>query len=83
MSEIDDCNPADFPLATMPAHHRGDRHADIDRHICSLDRLLELSARDEKEGLGDAPWPPQYKKQLGEPTRVQPSRARKKRAEAI
>jgi hypothetical protein len=67
----------------MPARFAsvGDRHADIDRHVCSLDRLLELSARDEKEGLGDAPWPPQYKKQLGEPTRVQPSRARKRRAE--
>jgi DNA ligase D-like protein (predicted polymerase) len=84
-SEIDDCDPADFTLATMPARFAsvGDRHADIDRHICSLDRLLELSARDEKEGLGDAPWPPQYKKQAGEPTRVQPSRARKKRVEAI
>ena len=79
--EIDDCNPADFTLATMPARFAsvGDRHADIDRHVCSLDRLLELSARDEKEGVGDAPWPPQYKKQPGEPTRVQPSRARKKR----
>jgi DNA ligase D-like protein (predicted polymerase) len=82
-SEIDDCDPADFTLATMPARFVsvGDRHADIDRHVCSLDRLLELSARDEKEGVGDAPWPPQYKKQAGEPTRVQPSRARKKRAE--
>jgi DNA ligase D-like protein (predicted polymerase) len=84
-SEIDDCNPAEFTLATMPARFAsvGDRHADIDRHVCSLDGLLDLSARDEREGLGDAPWPPQYKKQLGEPTRVQPSRARKKRAEAI
>jgi DNA ligase D-like protein (predicted polymerase) len=84
-SEIDDCDPADFTLATMPARFAtaGDRHADIDRHVCSLGRLLELSARDEKEGLGDAPWPPQYKKQAGEPTRVQPSRARKKRVEAI
>ena len=56
----------------------GDRHADIDAHPCSLDPLLDLSARHEKEGLGDAPWPPQYKKQEGEPTRVQPSRARKR-----
>jgi DNA ligase D-like protein (predicted polymerase) len=84
-NEIDDCDPADFTLATMPARFAtvGDRHADIDRHVCSLGRLLELSARDEKEGLGDAPWPPQYKKQAGEPMRVQPSRARKKRVEAI
>jgi DNA ligase D-like protein (predicted polymerase) len=80
-SEIEDCNPADFTLASMPARFAslGDRHADIDRHVCSLDRLLELSDRDEKAGSGDAPWPPQYKKQLGEPTRVQPSRARRKR----
>ena len=42
-----------------------------------LDGLLDLSARQEKEGLGDAPWPPQYKKEPGEPPRVQPSRARK------
>jgi len=40
-----------------------------------LDALLELSARQERAGLGDAPWPPQYRKQAGEPARVQPSRA--------
>jgi DNA ligase D-like protein (predicted polymerase) len=76
--EVDTCNPADFTMATMPARFRaiGDRHENIDEHPCSLDALLELSARDEKEGLGDAPWPPQYKKQPGEPRRVQPSRAR-------
>jgi hypothetical protein len=54
----------------------GDRHADIDRQPCALDRLLELSAAQERDGLGDAPWPPQYKKQAGEPPRVQPSRRR-------
>jgi len=54
----------------------GDRHAAIDEHPCSLEALLELSARDEKAGQGDAPWPPQYKKQPGEPPRVQPSRRR-------
>jgi len=77
--EIDACDPADFTLKTMPGwfQKNGDRHADIDRHPGSLDALLELSARQEKEGLGDAPWPPQYKKMPGEPTRVQPSRARK------
>jgi bifunctional non-homologous end joining protein LigD len=76
--EIDDCNPADYTLVTMPARFKkiGDRHADIDAHRCSLEALLELSARQEKEGLGDAPWPPQYKKQEGEPPRVQPSRSR-------
>ncbi len=77
-SELDACDPADFTLATMPARFKaiGDRHADIDRHACSLERLLELSARHETDGLGDAPWPPQYKRQPGEPRRVQPSRAR-------
>ena len=77
--EIDRCDPADFTLRTMPAWFKanGDRHAEIDRHPCSLEQLLELSARQEKEGQGDAPWPPQYKKMPGEPARVQPSRARK------
>jgi hypothetical protein len=76
--EIDACDPADFTLATMPARvaRVGDRHADIDRHPCSLAPLLELSARHERDGLGDAPWPPQYRKQPGEPPRVQPSRRR-------
>jgi len=77
--EIDICDPADFTLATMPARFAsiGDRHAAIDDHPCSLEALLELSARHEREGFGDAPWPPQYKKQPGEPPRVQPSRRRK------
>lgn len=48
----------------------------IDDHPGSLESLLELSARHEREGLGDAPWPPHYKKQRGEPPRVQPSRRR-------
>ena len=56
-SEIDECDPADFTLATMPERFRviGDRHASIDEHPCSLETLLELSARHEKEGQGDAP----------------------------
>jgi bifunctional non-homologous end joining protein LigD len=76
--EIDSCDPADFTLVTMPTRFAeiGDRHADIDKHPCSLDALLELSARQEKEGLGDAPWPPHYRKQQGEPPRVQPSKRR-------
>ena len=74
--EVDQCEPRDFTLATMPQRFAeiGDRHEGIDSHAGSLERLLELSARQEREGLGDAPWPPQYKKQPGEPTRVQPSR---------
>ena len=77
--EIDVCNPADYTLKTMPAWFtaNGDRHAEIDKHPGSLDALLELSTKQEKEGQGEAPWPPQYQKMPGEPTRVQPSRARK------
>ncbi len=76
--EVDSCEPADFTLATMPARFArlGDRHEGIDANRGSLEGLLELSARHEREGLGDAPWPPQYKKQPGEPPRVQPSRRR-------
>ena len=76
--EVDACEPGDFTLATMPARFAqlGDRHAAIDAHAGSLEALLELSARHERDGLGDAPWPPQYKKQPGEPPRVQPSRRR-------
>jgi bifunctional non-homologous end joining protein LigD len=76
--EVPLCEPADFTLATMPSRFekRGDPHADMDATTFSLDTLLELSARQEREGLGDAPWPPHYVKQSGEPARVQPSRRR-------
>src|SRR5207244_3937004 len=73
------CTPEDFTLRTMPARFAaiGDRHAGIDETPCSLDALLELSAEQEAAGLGDAPWPPHYAKQAGEPPRVQPSRRRR------
>jgi bifunctional non-homologous end joining protein LigD len=76
--EVDSSEPADFTLATMPARFAsvGDKHAAIDAQPGSLDALLELSERHESEGLGDAPWPPQYRKQPGEPPRVQPSKRR-------
>src|SRR5213594_1955836 len=76
--EVDSADPEDFTLGTMPKRFAkiGDRHADIDAKPGSLDGLLELSARQEKEGQGDAPWPPHYRKQPGEPPRVQPSKAR-------
>jgi bifunctional non-homologous end joining protein LigD len=76
--EVPGAEPGDFTLATMPARFAsvGDRHKDIDLHPGSLERLLELSARDEREGQGDAPWPPHYQKQRGEPARVQPSKRR-------
>jgi len=76
--EVEDCDPRDHTLATMPARFTqvGDRHAGIDEIPGSLAPLLELSQRHEREGLGDAPWPPHFRKQTGEPTRVQPSRRR-------
>jgi bifunctional non-homologous end joining protein LigD len=71
--ELDACDPADFTLASMPARFArvGDLHAGIDAHPGSIEGLLELS---ERQGLGDAPWPPHYRKQNAEPPRVQPSK---------
>jgi bifunctional non-homologous end joining protein LigD len=76
--EVADVEPAELRLDTVPARLRehGDPAADMDEHAGSLQALLELAARDEREGLGDAPWPPHFRKQEGEPRRVQPSRAR-------
>ena len=81
--EVADVEAADFTLATVPALYaaRGDRGAGIDDAVGSLDGLLELSARQEAAGDGDAPWPPNYRKQAGEPPRVQPSRQRRATAE--
>lgn len=76
--EVADAEPGDFTLATMPGRFAelGDRHAGMDARAGALDPLLELSARQEREGFGDAPWPPHYRKQAGEPPRVQPSKAK-------
>jgi bifunctional non-homologous end joining protein LigD len=76
--EVADVDPAAFTLRTVPDRLRdhGDPAADIDAEPGRLDALLDLAARDEAEGLGDAPWPPHFRKQKGEPKRVQPSRAR-------
>jgi bifunctional non-homologous end joining protein LigD len=80
--EVADCDPAAFTLVTAPARfaERGDASAGIDEAAGSLDKLLALSAAHESEGLGDAPWPPNYKKQSGEPPRVAPSKRRKSTA---
>ena len=76
--EVAACDPADFTLATMPARfaREGDRHAGIDERPGSLEALLELSDRQKRDGLGDAPWPPHYRKQPGEGPRVAPTRRR-------
>ncbi len=80
--EVADVEPAELTLRTVPARlrERGDPAAAIDETPGKLDGLLELAARDEREGLGDAPWPPHFRKQKNEPKRVQPSRARKPKA---
>jgi bifunctional non-homologous end joining protein LigD len=77
--ELPDVEPEAFTLATVPGivAERGDAGAGIDGAVGSLEALLELSGRDEAAGLGDAPWPPQYRKQPGEPPRVQPSKQRR------
>jgi bifunctional non-homologous end joining protein LigD len=78
-AEVPDVEPAELTLQTVPARlrERGDPSASIDENPARLEPLLELAARDEREGLGDAPWPPHFRKQKGEPPRVQPSRARR------
>jgi bifunctional non-homologous end joining protein LigD len=77
--ELDDCDPADFTLWTVPKRWQaiGDPHAAIDDRPDSLEALLELSARHQAEGQDDAPWPPQYRKAPGEPKRAPPSKARR------
>jgi len=77
-NEVLDCEPADFTVLTVPKlfAERGDAHAEMDGAAGSLEKLLELAARDEAEGLGDAPWPPHFRKMEGEAPRVAPSRAK-------
>jgi bifunctional non-homologous end joining protein LigD len=76
--EVADCDPADFTVLTAPKRFAeiGNLHAAMEHSVGSLERLLELADRDEAAGLGDAPWPPHYRKMEGEGKRVAPSRAR-------
>jgi bifunctional non-homologous end joining protein LigD len=76
--EVMTCDPADFTVLTMPNRFAniGDPHAAMNEHADVLDALLEMAARDEAEGIDDAPWPPHFRKIEGEPARVQPSRSR-------
>jgi len=76
--EVPDCDPADFTVLTVPKRiaQWGDPHAGIDAAPGSLEKLLELAAEDEAAGLGDAPWPPHFRKMEGEAPRIAPSRAR-------
>lgn len=76
--EVPDCDPADFTIFTIPERFAkiGDPHADMDAAPGSLEKLLELADKDEAAGLGDAPWPPHFRKTEGESPRVAPSRAK-------
>jgi bifunctional non-homologous end joining protein LigD len=80
--EVADCDPADFTVLTVPARFAriGDPHSGMDAAAGSLEKLLELADRDDAEGLGDAPWPPHFRKTEGEGPRVAPSRAKKSAA---
>jgi DNA ligase D-like protein (predicted polymerase) len=77
-SEVPDCEPADFTVLTIPKRFAevGDPHAGIDAAPGSLEKLLDLAAQDEAAGLGDAPWPPHFRKMEGEGPRAAPSRAK-------
>jgi bifunctional non-homologous end joining protein LigD len=77
-NEVPDCDPADFTIFTIPERFAkiGDPHAGMDASPGSLEKLLELAAKDDAAGLGDAPWPPHFRKMEGEARRVAPSRAK-------
>ena len=76
--EVPECDQADFTIFTVPERFAkiGDPHAGMDDAAGSLEKLLELAERDEAAGLGDAPWPPHFRKMEGEASRVAPSRAK-------
>jgi bifunctional non-homologous end joining protein LigD len=82
--EVPDCEPADFTVFTVPKRFAelGDPHAGMEAAPGSLDKLLELAAKDEADGLGDAPWPPHFRKMEKEAPRVAPSRAKSARAKS-
>ena len=77
-SEVSECDPEQFNVLTVPKRFAeiGDPHHDMDLHHGEIDKLLELAERDEASGLGDAPWPPHFRKMAGEASRVAPSRAK-------
>ena len=83
-AEVPEVDPADFTVLTMPERFAaiGDPHAAMASNAGGLEGLLELAARDEAEGLGDAPWPPHFAKAAGEAPRVAPSRAKAVKAPA-
>ncbi len=77
-NEVPDCDPADFTIFTVPQRFAkmGNPHAGMNDTPGSLEKLLDLAEKDEAAGLGDAPWPPHFRKMEGEAPRVMPSRAK-------
>jgi DNA ligase D-like protein (predicted polymerase) len=77
--EVADCEPADFTVRSVPRRYaeRGDPHAGMEAAVGTLDALLELAARDDAAGLGDAPWPPHFRRAAGEGVRAAPSRRKR------
>lgn len=76
--EVLDVDPAALTMSTVPDRFRarGDPGAALDESVGRIESLLELADKDEREGLGEAPWPPHFPKAAGEPRRAQPSRRR-------
>src|SRR4030095_8521257 len=81
-NEVPECEPSDFTILTVPQRFKdvSAPHAGMNHEAGSLEKRLELAAEDERAGLGDAPWPPHFRKMEGEGPRVAPSRARQPRA---
>ncbi len=81
--EVPTCEPGAFTIDTVPERFAsiGDPSEGIDEAAGSLEPLLQLSEQHEAAGFGDAPWPPHFQKQAGEPARVQPSKRRRGRAQ--
>ena len=77
--ELEGLVTEDFTLATMPARFAklGDVQVGIDESLCDLRKLFAWVEREEKDGVGEAPYPPNFPKMPGEPKRVQPSRRRR------
>ena len=73
--EVAGCDPAAFTVDTVPERlaRMGDPSEGIDQAVGSLEPLLELAEQHEAAGFADAPWPPHYEKQAGEPPRARPS----------
>ncbi len=78
--ELTDADPASFTVGSVPERLRtvGDPWENLHAEPGRIDVLRQWWDRDVENGLGELPFPPDFPKMPGEPTRVQPSRARKR-----